>query len=107
MSGTVCLRCLSRRKWHDPSITSEESFHRGGRFLIGTLKQVAVSIHRQLDRRMPEALRSALGMHAFVDQQRRVGVAQVVEAQAREADAFADLLKPAQHVAFFKRRPDL
>jgi hypothetical protein len=52
----------------------------------------------------PEPLVDALGIHAFVDQQRGVRAAQVVEAQARQADAFADLLKPPQDVALFERR---
>jgi len=55
---------------------------------------------------MPEPLGDALGMHAFVNQQRRVGVAQVVKAQARQADAFADLLKPPQDVRIARRDED-
>ena len=52
---------------------------------------MVVGIHRQLDGRMAESLGDALGVDAFVDHQRRVRVAQVVEAQARQSDALAKI----------------
>ena len=62
--------------------------------------------HGQLDGRMAKPHGDALGVDAFVDQQRGVRVAQVVEAQARQADTLAGLLKPPQDVELFKRRAD-
>jgi len=85
-------------------LAAEQLFHLLRRIAVAAFEEVAVGVHRQLDRRVAEPLRDLLRMHTLIDEKRRVGVTKIVESQLRQAVRLADHLEAAQDVPLLERR---
>ena len=98
-----CYEVFPRRASAVGKVT-EDPLHPLGRFLVGSIEEMAVKIHRQLDGRMAEPLGDLLRMDPLSDQQRGVRMAQIVEAHLGEAGGLQNLLILVQHVRSVDRR---
>jgi hypothetical protein len=85
----------------------QELIHLVRCFLPHLIKKMAVDIHRQLNRGVPQQLLDRLRMDTLRDQLGRRAMAQIVEPDPAQLRLIGEFLKEPVHAALFERSADI